>query len=111
MAITDADKNSVKEKLQQLREELSKNNIFQPKQNEAIAVFIPKRNIETWIHYLKGKQVNEEVKYSKKNPSQCKPYVEALADRCQQKQELEENAPPSLKRACREFQRLLLLLN
>ncbi len=55
--------------------------------------------------------VNEEDKYSKKNPSQCKLYVEDLADRCQQKQKLEENAPPSLKRACQEFQRLLPLLN
>jgi hypothetical protein len=58
IAITDADKKSVKQKLTQLREELSKNHISEPKQYEAIAVFIPKRNIETWLHYLKGEQVN-----------------------------------------------------
>lgn len=32
---------------------------------ETIAIFVYKRNIETWIHYLERKIVNEEDTYAK----------------------------------------------
>ncbi|MEH2140100.1 hypothetical protein [Nostoc sp.] len=86
-----------------------------PKPDEKIAIFVPKRNIETWIHYLQtGEVVEEEAKKSKypkfpKNEAICKPGVE-LANQCSQGS-LDENAPPSLQAACEELQRLLPLLD
>jgi len=79
--------------------------------NEAIAIFVPKRNIETWIHYLQGETVNEEDAYAKfeNNEAVCKTAVEDLADRCYS-QSLPEDAPRSLQAACGELQRLLPLL-
>jgi hypothetical protein len=79
--------------------------------NEAIAIFVPKRNIETWIRYLQGETVNEEAVYAKfkNNEAVCKTAVEDLADRCYS-QSLPEDAPLSLQAACGELQRLLPLL-
>jgi len=105
----DADKKTVEERLRQLDEALIEDSqqIRQPQ--EAIAIFIPKRNIETWIHYLQGETVDEETEYSKfNNESVCKPYVENLVNQCYQG--LDENAPPSLQAACGELQRILPFL-
>ena len=113
IVMTDADNLSVKQRLNQLSSILQKNNLPDRQKEEAIAVFIPKRNIEIWIGYLKGEKVNEEDKkvYNKlTKESDCKPYSENLAERCQSQEKLED-APDSLNIACQEFQRLLPLLN
>jgi hypothetical protein len=80
-------------------------------ENEAIAIFTPKRNIETWIHYLQGEPVNEEETYAKfhNNEATCKPYVENLVLQCHSGN-LPETAPQSLQIACPELQRLLPLI-
>ncbi len=72
VVLIDADNNSVIKKFQELDALLEKPR----KPNEAIAIFVPKRNIETWIYSLQGEIVDEETKYSKfvKNQSDCKPY-------------------------------------
>jgi hypothetical protein len=113
VVMTDADNLSVQQRLNQLSSVLKENNLHDRQKEEAIAVFIPKRNIETWIVYLRDGIVDEEEKktYNKlPKESDCKPQVEDLADRCQ-KQEIEENVPNSLRIACQEFKRLLPLLN
>ena len=73
--------------------------------NERVGIFIPKRNIETWIYYLMGQVVNEEDVYPNlKRVSDCKPYVQILArDR---HNPLPDNAPPSLQTACQELSRI-----
>jgi hypothetical protein len=111
--MTDADNLSVQQRLNQLSSVLRSHDLPDRKTQEAIAVFIPRRNIETWIRYLKGEKVNEEDKktYNKLlKESDCKPYSDNLAERCQLQQKLED-APDSLNIACQEFQRLLTLLN
>jgi len=113
VVMTDADNLSVQQRLNQLSSVLQVNNLADRKTEEAIAVFIPDRNIESWIAYLKGEDVNEEEKktYNKLlKESDCKPYSENLAERCQRQEKLED-APNSLNIACQEFQRLLSLLN
>jgi len=106
VVLIDADNNSVRKKLQELDALLE----TLRKPNEAIAIFVPKRNIETWIHSLQGEIVDEETKYSKfvENQSDCKPYVEELSNQCSQGS-LNENSPPSLQDACKELQRILPL--
>ncbi|MCF2149654.1 hypothetical protein IQ276_025125 [Desmonostoc muscorum LEGE 12446] len=109
VVLIDADKKTVEERLKQLDDALREDSqqIRQPQ--EAIAIFIPKRNIETWIHYLQGETVDEETEYSKfTNESACKPSVENLLNQCYQG--LDENAPPSLQAACGELQRILPFL-
>ena len=113
IVMTDADNLSVKQRLNQLSSILQENNLPDRQKEEAIADFIPTRNIETWIGYLKGEEVNEEDKktYNKfLKESDCKPYSENLAERCQRQEKLEDS-PESLNIACQEFQRLLPLLN
>ncbi|MBD2169331.1 hypothetical protein H6G04_33765 [Calothrix membranacea FACHB-236] len=112
VVLIDADNETVQATLRELDNALIENS-QQPRQpNEAIAIFVPKRNIETWIHYLQGENVDEnaEKPYSKflKNEAVCKPYVEALVNQCYQG--LDANAPPSLQAACGELKRILPLL-
>ena len=114
IVMTDADHLSVKQRLDQLNAALQENEVPETQKQEAIAVFIPKRNIETWIVYLRDGIVDEEEKktYNKlPKESDCKPQVEDLADRCQKQELLGTNTLPSLKIACQEFKRLLPLLN
>lgn len=112
IVMTDADNLSVEERLATLSKKLQENALPDRQKEEAIAVFIPKRNIETWIKYLKGEEWSETEKKSLNkntgNESDCKPQVEALAQRCQQSARFVE-APHSLQQACDEFNRLLTL--
>lgn len=64
-------------------------------------------NVETWIHYLQGEEVDEEKEdYPKfKKKSICKPLVKELA--VNRNHALHEDAPSSLKSACKELHRIL----
>ena len=75
---------------------------------ERIAIFVPKRNIETWIHYLMGTAVEEESAYPKfsHREGDCKPHVEKLVHEiCPIG--LPGDAPSSVLAACQELQRIL----
>ena len=111
VGLIDADTGTLEARLNELASALDKDEQAKRGSNEAIAIFVPKRNIETWIHYLQGETVNEEAVYAKfkNNEAICKTAVEDLADRCYS-QSLPEDAPPSLQAACGELQRLLPLL-
>jgi len=55
---------------------------------------------------FKGVDVDEQTAYPHfKNESECKPFVESMADK--RNQPLPESAPPSLLRACDELGRIL----
>lgn len=49
----------MQERLNQLTNALSEDSQPERRSDEAIAIFIPKRNIETWIHFLQGEVVND----------------------------------------------------
>ncbi|MFN6567390.1 hypothetical protein [Dendronalium sp. ChiSLP03b] len=110
VVVIDANKKTVQERLKQLDDALIEDSQQVRQPDEAIAIFVPKRNIETWIHYLQGETVDEETEYAKfsKNEAACKPYVENLVNQCYQG--LDNNAPPSLQVACGELERILPLL-
>lgn len=111
VVLIDADTGGLQERLNQLDLALSEDSQQSRQPDDAIAIFIPKRNIETWIHFLQGETVDEETEYAKyqKNEAACKPSVENLAEECRS-QNLPDNAPASLQSACGELQRLLPLL-
>jgi len=106
VVLTDADNLTVQARLQRLDDELQKSGEPPRAPKERIGLFVPKRNIETWIHFLKNPPVNEEKVYQKfhRDESVCKPYVTALAQNY--RQPLPETAPASLKTACRELPRI-----
>jgi hypothetical protein len=106
VVMTDADTRTVTGRFQQLESALRDNGVPIRQPHDRIGVFIPKRNIETWIHYLKGRPVNEEEAYPYLDKqSECKPEVEALARN--RRAPLPENAPPSMRAACQELPRIL----
>jgi hypothetical protein len=108
VVLLDADLTTIADRFQQLETALEEASEEKRQDGEKIAIFIPKRNIETWIHYLQGESVDEETAYPKlAREGDCKSAVEILVDRC--KMGLEETAPPSLKMACQELQRILPL--
>jgi hypothetical protein len=110
VVILDADIGTLENRLNQLNSALREDNQPERQSNEAIAIFIPKRNIETWIHHLQGKLVNENDSYQKSLKARdCRPYVSDLAEQCRN-QNLPNHAPPSLQAACSELQRLLSLI-
>jgi hypothetical protein len=111
VVLIDADTGTLEARLNELASVLDEDAQEKRQSNEASAIFVPKRNIETWIRYLQGETVNEEAVYAKfkNNEAVCKTAVEDLADRCYS-QSLPEDAPPSLQAACGELQRLLPLL-
>jgi hypothetical protein len=105
VVLTDADTFETSERLRQLAQALQDSGVPPRDPRERIGVFIPKRNIETWIYYLQGQAVNEEDVYRHlSKPGDCKPVVRQLAQN--RRQPLPENAPNSLKTACRELPRI-----
>jgi len=74
---------------------------------ERVALAIPRRNIETWLAYLRGEEVNETDAYPKyDDESECRNEVAKLDEMCR-KQKLEPDPPPpSLVIGCQEFKRI-----
>ena len=108
VVLIDADMNTVTDRLKKLDDELMKASLAKRQSDEKIAIFVPKRNIETWISFLQGQTVDEKERYPKyKKESVCKPLVKKLAVNCNHNKTLPENAPSSLKAACDELPRIL----
>ncbi|RKZ86214.1 MAG: hypothetical protein DRR19_15260 [Candidatus Parabeggiatoa sp. nov. 1] len=109
VVIIDADKNRIDERISSLNEsqQMVELNQHSRSDSEKIAIFVPARNIETWIHYLNGNDYNEEESYKSLYSKGTSPgkFAEKLAKQlCPQG--LLENAPPSLHHACNELKRL-----
>ena len=107
IAIIDADKKDVdvKDRLKEFESECDSRQIPFRSGEEAVAIAVPKRNIETWIHYLNEGQANENAPktYNKlERASGCQPAVNELIKLCKGKG-LPENAPASLKAACEDY--------
>jgi hypothetical protein len=76
--------------------------------NEGVGVFIPMRNIETWLRFLEGQQVDETTDYRPRHGSVvgCKAHARRLREFCQAG--LPEASPSSLHAACEDFVKLEL---
>jgi hypothetical protein len=112
--VTDADDHSVDQRRQKLSKSLVDAGINQlPTDREAIAILIPKRNIETWIKYLKGEAVDETTDYSPPKHEVKKDLVKPAADRLAAFYRagwiLPLDCPDSLRRSVNELKRVLAL--
>lgn len=107
VVVIDADTQSVAQRINSLNQALRQNGQAERQPNDRIALFVPKRNIETWIHYPLHSIVDEETVYPKLGkPSDCLPavrmYVQTICP-----SGLPNEAPPSLHVACQELARIL----
>ena len=103
VVMRDADTKRVEERISELEASCQSVGVAFRMQDESVAIGIPKRNIETWIHYLNDNQVNEQEAYPKLGQEKrCKPAVDRLVQVCQANG-LENNAPQSLILACEEY--------
>ncbi|OAD20112.1 hypothetical protein THIOM_004207 [Candidatus Thiomargarita nelsonii] len=109
VVVIDADLKSIDERITSLNESPNMIELAQAPRldTEKIAIFVPARNIETWIHYLNGNDCNEKESYKslyKKGTSPSQ-FAEKLAKKiCPQG--LPDEAPSSLHYACNELNRL-----
>lgn len=103
IAMIDADIKSVQDRINDFEAACNSRQIAFRAGDEAVAIAVPKRSIETWIHYLAGGQVNEQGTYSKLDKEKsCKPMVDRLVQQCKSTG-LSADAPYSLAEACDEY--------
>ena len=107
IATIDADSYTVSERIEQLNGHLEAQNLVRIQPDEQIAVFVPKRNIETWLEYAHDQTVDEDTVYPKRRqPGSCQQEVDLYVnDICPGG--ISANAPSSLRHACRELERIL----
>ena len=103
ITMIDADTRNVQDRIDELQRECEAQEIPFRTSDEAVAIGVPKRNIETWIHYLNGHEVDETDSYPKLEMERsCKPAVDKLVQLCRS-DGLAPDAPPSLVTACNEY--------
>jgi len=103
IAMIDADLKGVQERIDEFREACQSAQIPFRTSGDAVAIAVPKRNIETWIHYLNGESVDEQAAYPKlARERDCKQAVNNLVELCRSTG-LKPDVPPALTAACDEY--------
>jgi len=95
----DADEETVEARIQNLDRRLTNENIASRDSSEPIIFVIPKRNIETWMYYLAGNQVDEVTDYKPRCNKQVNDVWPANFVRFINNP-LPADCPDSLRRAC-----------
>jgi len=100
ITITDADNLTVEERRRTLEEQLNPGRGT----DEPVIFVIPKRNIETWIHALRGHDANETDKYPRLIfPSACTQEARRMDQWCRAGHHA---MLPSMRMACEELKRM-----
>ena len=103
IVMIDADSKTVQNRIDDLEVACSSKGISFRTHDEAVAIAVPKRNIETWIHYLNEQQVNEMDTYQKLDRERgCQQAVSNLVGMCKSTG-LKPDAPSSMRQACDEY--------
>lgn len=109
VVVLDADYRTVAERGLQLQRACEEAAVPPRNSGDPVVVAVPKRNLETWLAYLDGTDVDEETDYKTKGSGgekECKPLADRLFEMCHREQRLRHPAPPSLEVACEEYQKL-----
>ena len=107
VVMLDADATSVTARQNELEATLAAASLTGRKADEKIGIFVPKRNIETWICYLEGIPVNEIDDYSSCAASVKDWTISVARLAATRSQPLPADAPSSLQAACAELERVL----
>jgi len=103
---SDADRMTVDERIRTFRDACADAGVTFREDSERVLFIIPRRNIETWLAYLRGEKVNEVKPYAKyRCESECRDQVARLDEICRENR-LDPEPPPSLEHACNEFRRI-----
>jgi len=110
IVVIDADTKTVQTRHEELNSEATSAGLAVRQDGEQIVHAIPKRHVETWLAYLDGGNVNESDEYKqryafKNRESDAHPLIDNLADHCRNRTDLTD-APDSLARTCREYDRI-----
>lgn len=102
--VTDGDNVGVLGRLRQLDAACREAGVQARTDEDDVAAFVPTWNIETWLAYLSGDDVDEDsANYPRlRRPRECGAHVRELAEMCGNGT-LRQPAPPSLVAACREY--------
>jgi hypothetical protein len=110
IAIIDADAKGVNDRVREFKEVCDARQMKFRYPDEAVAIVVPKRNIETWIHYLNGNSVNEQETYSKLDRERgCRTAVDNLIKICNS-EAVKSDTPPALTAACDEYKKRIMPL-
>lgn len=83
VVMIDGDNYSLEQRLKQMDDACNQRGIVPRKPNDKVAVFVPMRNIETWLAYLDGKDVNETDTYPRlERERECRRHVDVLDQMC-----------------------------
>ena len=107
IVVTDADSNSTETRRAQLEAECDRQRVLRRNDADPVLVIVPRRNIETWLAYLDGVDVDECKTYQKlRRRGDCATHARHLYTMCHETQRLREPVPDSLREACEEYHRL-----
>ena len=107
IVVTDADTNTTADRRAELDAACDEKQVPRRGDRDPVLVIVPRRNIETWLHYLGGTEVDEGTPYRKlKREGDCATHANSLYRMCHEDQRLDEGAPPSLQEACEEYGKL-----
>ena len=112
IVVIDADKKTVQERKSQLTEACNATGIPVRTENDKLLIFIPKRNIETWIKYFDNNAVDEEQDYAhylNVHESDCYSAADKMSDSFSTDNSIFEL--PALQDAYNEYINLAKLLN
>ena len=112
VVVIDADRQEIADRARGFDVACDKQNLTPRQPDERILYVIPKRNIETWLAYLRGETVDEEQTFPKYAcQSECHTDADKLDAMCKAGQlGAAPPPPPSLERCCEEFQTFWRLL-
>ena len=109
---TDADVLKADERIRKLENEVKAQRVKWNSDSELVVLWVPKREIETWIHFLRGEQVDEKTSYRHSGrPVSCKKEAELFSKYCQDIEEMDCSMVPSLMSAKKEYVRVCRLQN
>ena len=103
VVMIDGDGHRIDQRQKHLDDACKQKGISPRKSSDKVVVFVPMRNIETWLAYLDSKHVDETVVYPKrKRQRECRRHVDVLDQMCAAGK-LQSPAPASLEAACCEY--------
>jgi len=107
VTVIDADKKTVAERHKQFSDQLKNAALPARSDDECIVLWVPRRHIETWVAYLRGEKVDEEMDCTRLAPDTAYPSAAAsFIQRYRQKSDRPKNLLPSIATAFDETDRL-----
>jgi hypothetical protein len=107
IAVIDADTISVDQRRLQLDAAMAKAGLSPRDAKERIAFVIPRRNIETWVHFAETREIDETTDFKPRyrDSKACRDAADVAMQACRNPDQSE--VPPSLAAACLELKRVV----